>query len=568
MIVGTEAQAHPPTTPIPVKTAVRPWFRNWNLETKKAQQCVTSHNTSCPPISSADDSNIEGTGSAKTLIPTTETHGHQVEHGLPSTTESCSHHGASPRILDHLLAHVIPEIHASGVDTTHLHNAARRLLGTRRADGMCTAPATDLQPLLPRGLTSARLLHTFHASHVLDTAAANGNGLTADEVRVAAEQTRTEMEQLFDYFALTLHTVHHASSSDNEAVHHHRGKGSRHASTSSDPFSNDGDESPELEAITSTMSRPTAGTGTGTGGACSESAPTLSMMPDTDMASLPGAACSSTPVNDDAFGQLLSLHVDANDAAELSALCGFDSEAMLADDMFKSSEDVFIELDAYPYPSTTSTMTSSSSASSATNTARPHYDVKPTLAVVTASGKPKRAPGKRQPRASARKLAADHGESGAARRLAKATSTASGARAGKARKTKAGSKQSRTTVAAAALLDSSTDGDDEGDASQLGKRSKHVCPHCHKNLDTKYKLERHVRTHTGEKPFKCEVCHARFNQKSSLKTHSTIHAKAALNDPKATREMIDNYTVNGHTFEALGIPYASFVYDAIQKQRS
>eukprot|EP00038_Savillea_parva_P003216 m.122462 g.122462 ORF g.122462 m.122462 type:complete len:498 (-) comp11107_c0_seq1:109-1602(-) len=102
--------------------------------------------------------------------------------------------------------------------------------------------------------------------------------------------------------------------------------------------------------------------------------------------------------------------------------------------------------------------------------------------------------------------------------------------------------------------------------SRTRKRHKHPCPYCDKCLDTKYKLERHVRTHTGEKPFQCEVCMTRFNQKSSLKTHSTIHAKAMLRDPGATKEMIENYTVNGHTFEALGIPYASFVYDAIQKQ--
>ena len=100
------------------------------------------------------------------------------------------------------------------------------------------------------------------------------------------------------------------------------------------------------------------------------------------------------------------------------------------------------------------------------------------------------------------------------------------------------------------------------------RRQRHLCPHCDKLLDTKYKLERHVRTHTGEKPFKCEMCPARFNQKSSLKTHSTIHAKAVLRDPSTTKTMIERYAVNGYTFEAMGIPYAGFVYDAIHKQRS
>ena len=38
------------------------------------------------------------------------------------------------------------------------------------------------------------------------------------------------------------------------------------------------------------------------------------------------------------------------------------------------------------------------------------------------------------------------------------------------------------------------------------------CPVCHKIIHGAGKLPRHMRTHTGEKPFSCEVCGVRFTR--------------------------------------------------------
>ena len=56
-----------------------------------------------------------------------------------------------------------------------------------------------------------------------------------------------------------------------------------------------------------------------------------------------------------------------------------------------------------------------------------------------------------------------------------------------------------------------------------GFEDKRQCPYCAYRSTNSANLRDHIRTHTGDKPFRCSICPKAFTQKQHLTAHTRVH---------------------------------------------
>lgn len=56
-------------------------------------------------------------------------------------------------------------------------------------------------------------------------------------------------------------------------------------------------------------------------------------------------------------------------------------------------------------------------------------------------------------------------------------------------------------------------------------RKKFKCPYCSFSAMHQCILKRHMRSHTGERPYPCEICGKKFTRREHMKRHTLVRAE-------------------------------------------
>ncbi|KAM8961240.1 zinc finger and BTB domain-containing protein 7C [Pelodytes ibericus] len=103
---------------------------------------------------------------------------------------------------------------------------------------------------------------------------------------------------------------------------------------------------------------------------------------------------------------------------------------------------------------------------------------------------------------------------------------------------------------------------------KIKPKASQQCPICHKIIMGAGKLPRHMRTHTGEKPYMCNICEVRFTRQDKLKIHMRKHTgERPYLCIHCNAKFVHNYDLKNHMRIHTGVrPYqCEFCYKSFTR---
>ncbi|XP_063312875.1 zinc finger and BTB domain-containing protein 7C isoform X2 [Pelobates fuscus] len=103
---------------------------------------------------------------------------------------------------------------------------------------------------------------------------------------------------------------------------------------------------------------------------------------------------------------------------------------------------------------------------------------------------------------------------------------------------------------------------------KIKPKASQQCPICHKVIMGAGKLPRHMRTHTGEKPYMCNICEVRFTRQDKLKIHMRKHTgERPYLCIHCNAKFVHNYDLKNHMRIHTGVrPYqCEFCYKSFTR---